>query len=111
MVRKLKKTGETFAQAWIACLLTMVQGDITVLSLYHAKVAAETGALTAVAYFMCSFFSSLDNKWANAMVVGFLTILADFIVHPTHFGSEWTEAVVTGLGAGTLAIILHKFKK
>jgi len=27
------------------------------------------------------------------------------MVHPTHFGAVWTEALVTGLGAATLALI------
>lgn len=111
MIARLKKTGETFGQAWVACLLTMVQGDLTVLTLYHAQVAAKTGLLTAIAYFACSFFTHLDNKWANAKVVGILTFAADISIHPTHFGAVWTEAIVTGIGAGALAIILHKFKK
>ena len=34
---------EKFSQAWTACMLMMVQGDVTALSLYHAKVAAKTG--------------------------------------------------------------------
>lgn len=111
LIKRLKKTAETFAQAWIACLLTMVQGDLTVLSLYHAKVAAETGTLTAIAYFACSFFAKMDNKWANATAVGLFTAVCDILVHPTHFGAAWTESVVTGIGAGALAIILHNLTK
>jgi len=110
-MNRLRKTVETFSQAWIACLLAMVQGNVLVLTVYHAKVAAKTGALTAISYFVCSFIATLDNKWANAMVVGLLTAFADILIHPTHFGPEWGEAVVTGIGAGTLAIILNKFQK
>lgn len=109
-INRLKKTGETFGQAWVACLLTMVQGNLTVLTLYHAQVAAKTGILTAIAYFVCGFFTKLDNKWANAMVVGILTSVADIIIHPTHFGDWWNEGLVTGIGAGVLVIILHNFK-
>ena len=108
---RLRKTAETFGQAWTACLLTMVQGDITVLTLGHAITAAKTGTLTAIAFFVCSFFTRLNNQWVNAMVVGLLTAIADILIHPTHFGTQWTEGVVTGIGAGILAIILNKIKQ
>lgn len=111
MIDKVKRSLETFGQAWTACLLAMVQGNLLVLTFYHAQVAAKTGAITALAYFVCSFFSRLDNKWANAMLVGLLTSFADILVHPTHFGAAWTESVVTGLGAGVLAILLHNLKR
>lgn len=111
MIKRIKKSAETFGQAWVACLLAMVQGDFTVISLYHVKVAAETGIFTAISYFLCSFVATLDNKWANATAVGLLTSVCDILVHPTHFGAAWAEAAVTGIGAGALAIILHNFTK
>ena len=109
--QKVSLFTEKFGEAWLACLLAMVQGDITVISWYHAFVASKTGALTGIAIVLTSFFKRIDNMWGAACMTGVVTAIADIMIHPTHFGPEWAEAVVTGIGAGALCIIYHNFRK
>jgi len=107
---RIKLWTEKFLEAWTACALVMVQGDLTVFSLSHAVIAAKTGTLTGIAFVLTSFITRINNKWGNAAVTGILTAMADIVIHPTHFGLWWTEAVVTGVGAGILALILLNTK-
>jgi hypothetical protein len=53
----------------------------------------------------------MDNKYTIAGLTGFATAVADYLIHPTHFGGEFTEALVTGLAAGLLCLALSNFKK
>ena len=102
---------EKFSQAWTACLLCMVQGDLTVISLQHALTASKTGAIAGLAYVLTSYLTKVDNKWFAVWLTGALTMLADIIVHPTHFGANWMEAACTGLGAAILCGILERKKR
>lgn len=90
-----------------ACLM-VVQGNITAITPEHWLVALKTGCLTGVGAIIVSFIKNddmRDNKFVMAGMVGFLTAVADFLVHPSHFGGEHTEALVTGIAAGLLCIL------
>ena len=110
MKKKLKLLAEKFSEAWTACMLCMVQGDLTVISLHHAITASKTGIIAGIAVVIASYWNRIDNKYGLIWATGVLTTLADFSIHPTHFGPEWAEAVVTGIGAAGLAWILSKRK-
>ena len=86
-------------------MCAMVQGDLTVISVGHALTASKTGTLAGIAFVFTSYFSTLDNKWFAAWLTGILTMLADIMIHPTHFGANWVEAACTGLGAAILCMI------
>ena len=90
-------------------MICMVQGDLSVLSLYHAFTASKTGALTGLAYALVSF-TGKDPKstFLAAWLTGVLTMGADLLNHPTHFGPEWMEALCTGLGAAVLLYIWER---
>lgn len=107
---RIKLWTEKFSEAWTACALCMVQGDLTVFTLSHAITAAKTGTLTGIAFVLTSFISRINNKWGNAAVTGILTAMADIVIHPTHYGTWYTESIVTGVGAGILALILLNTK-
>ena len=107
MIKRVKLLVEKFAEAWTACMISMVQGDVTVLTLSHAFTASKTGILTGVAMVVASFLP-WDNKWVGIFLTGIFTMIADIIVHPTHFGPEWLEAVCTGFGAMMLALIYSR---
>lgn len=108
MRERLLRAWRTFTEAWTACVLCMVQGDLTVISLNHAIVAAKTGTLAGLGMLIvCLTFKGKPNILVVAWVTGVLTTIADLITHPTHFGYWWTEGVVTGIGAGLLALILN----
>ena len=96
---------EKFSQAWTACMLMMVQGDVTALSFYHAKVAAKTGGLAGIGFVIAAQFGAANNRWLSAWIIGIITMFADIIIHPTHFGPAWMEAVCTGLGAALLCAV------
>ena len=104
---KLTILVERFGQAWSACMLAMVQGDVTVLTFNHAIVASKTGLLTGLAMVAASLYKN-GNQWLGIYLTGLFTVIADFVVHPQHFP---LEAVVTGLGAMALATIYDKGKE
>lgn len=92
-------------------MLCMVQGDLTVISINHALTATKTGTLAGLAFVLTAYFATVDNKWFAVWLTGILTMLADIISHPTHFGDNWVEAAVTGLGAAILCIIYERKTK
>lgn len=89
-------------------MICMVQGDLTVLNINHAIMASKTGSLAGIAFVITSSFAAINNKWANAWLTGILTMAADIVAHPTHFGDQWVEAACTGLGAAILCYLLER---
>jgi len=103
----IKDCGEKFGEAWLACLLTMVQGDISVLTLKHAYIASKTGTITALAFLIAALAFKKRSLYLDVLLTGTLTAVTDSMVHPTHFGPFYAEAVVTGIGAALLAVLMH----
>lgn len=110
MMAKLKLLVEKFGESWSACMLCMVQGDLTVISFNHAYTASKTGIIAGIAVVIASFWKFIDNKYGLIWATGVLTALADLIVHPTHFGPAWAEAALTGVAAGILAWMMSRMK-
>jgi len=108
---RVRLFSEKFSEAWTSCMFFMVQGNVASLTIEHAFIASQTGALTGLALVVTSLFHLEDNRVINAGMTGILTMIADMIVHPTHFGAFWTEAAMTGLGAYMLAFIYLSLKK
>lgn len=106
---KLAVFGRHLCQSTAACLTAMTQGDLTTLTLIHWQVALITGSLTGLVGIMFTFGKLIKlqkNRYGVALVALFGTVIADYANHPTHFGNAWTEAVVTGLGAATLCLLM-----
>ena len=110
-MEKLKLWATKFGEAWTACLLCMVNGDLTVISIDHVIKASKTGTIAGIAFVITSSFAMINNQWANAWRTGVLTMLADFIIHPTHYGPQWGESALTGLGAAILCYLLERKHK
>jgi hypothetical protein len=96
-------------QSTAACLTAMTQGDLGAVTLAHWKVALTTG--TGVGLFgMLMTFGSLikiqTSRWGVAAVAFAGTTASDLYAHPTHYGTWWTEAFATGLGAAGLCLLL-----
>ena len=93
-------------------MLCMVGGDITVLNLNHALTASKTGAGSAVALLIITLFTRVPNVWAMAWLTGIVVAAMDYTIHPNHsaiYGNgDWREAVVTGIGAAILGLVLSK---
>ena len=60
--KKLTLFINKFSLAWIACMLAMVRGDISVLNLKHCIVASKTGVLTGIIVLIMSFIK-IDFKY------------------------------------------------
>jgi hypothetical protein len=108
---KLKLLAEKFTESWTACMLMMVQGDLTVLTLNHAYTASKTGIIAGIAIVVSSYWNRVNHKYGLIWMTGVLTAIADFVVHPSQFGPQWAEALLTGVTAGLLAWILSKREK
>ncbi|MBT8574119.1 hypothetical protein G6701_01240 [Polynucleobacter paneuropaeus] len=87
-----------FCEATPACLLVMVQGNIWLATMGHLQKAVETGFITGVGVLILSLFTHrwFSNKYVVAGITGGMCFIADLLIHPTHFGSYTTEAIVTG---------------
>ena len=103
----MKDCREKFGEAWLSCLLVMVQGDIGGITLKHAWIAAKTGFFASTAYFIAMLLLGKSSPFVEIVLIGVLTACVDVLVHPTHFGEWYSEALVTGFGASILALILH----
>jgi hypothetical protein len=106
-VEAIKDSPEKFGEAWLSCLLVMVQGDVAALTLKHAQIAAKTGFITALACLIGGLLVRRRTLFLDILFTGIFTTIADFSIHPTHFGGPWDEAIVTGLGASLLALGFH----
>ena len=97
---------ENASEATIACVITMVQGNLLVLGLSHWLIASQTGiaagALTAIPLTV----TRIKKRWIIALVLGIATAAVDFFVHPGMFGPIAAEAIVTGVGAAGLSLLI-----
>lgn len=98
---------QKFVEAFTACALCMVQGDLSVFTLKHALTAAKTGGIAGFAFVIISC-TAIKNKLAPVWLTGVLTACADIMVHPTHFGPWYAEAITTGVVAAFLAFVFTK---
>ena len=94
-----------FSLAWIACMISMVRGDLSVLNLKHCIVASKTGTLTGIVVVLMSLVS-LQFKYKLPMFMFVGCFIGDLIVHDTHYGYWWTEAFITATIASMLSFIL-----
>lgn len=87
----------------------MTQGDLSTVTLGHWQIALSTGFAVGLTSIVLSFgkLSRIEaTRWGIALVAVVGTTVADLVMHPTHFGSWWSEALVTGLGAGALSLLV-----
>jgi hypothetical protein len=109
LIQKIKIFLTPFCEATPACLLVMVQGNVWVATLDHLHKAVETGFITGVGVLILSLFTHrwLGNKYFVAVITGGMCFFADLLIHPTHFGSYTTEAIVTGTFAAIISLTVN----
>ena len=101
-----------FRDAFSACSLMMVQGDVTALTVNHLWTAAQTGFISAVAVTWIIIFTPRlrDNSYMLAGATGVCVAIADLAMHPSHYQGVSTEAIMTGIGAGLLTYAFTRTK-
>lgn len=97
---------ENVSESGVACLLTMVQGNVVALTASHWVIASRTGLVAGVVASAALFAIQRLNKWVIAGTLAVVTAVVDYFVHPAQFGEFMTEAIVTGLGAGGLSLMV-----
>lgn len=95
---------ENISEATVACLITMVQGNILALGLSHWLIASQTGIVAGAITALAIMVTRIRKRWIIAFGLGLITAVVDFFVHPGMFGSEIAEAIVTGIGAALLSL-------
>jgi len=103
MKRKVAPFVENIAESTTACLVTMVQGNLVALSLTHWVIASRTGLIAGVIASVAVWLARAQARWVVSVVLGLVTAVVDYLVHPGQFGPIAMEAAVTGLGAALLS--------
>lgn len=102
--KKLAPLAENIAESGAACLITMVQGNVLLLGLGHWITASQTGLVAGTAATAAILLARSDNRLLVAGILGAVTALVDYFVHPGMIGdARATEAIITGLGAAALS--------
>ena len=100
---------EKFAGAWLACLLVMARGNIfaafSVEHLVRATICGTVGAVVTVALLlqMDRTTNSVSRQVTLSAVV---TLIGDVFAHPSHFGPQWAEPLVTAVVSAGFAVAL-----
>jgi hypothetical protein len=103
MQKKASLLVENVSEATVACLITMVQGNVLAIGLGHLVIAAETGVAAGVMATAGVLLSKAHHRGLIALMLGVITTVVDYLIHPGMFGSVFTEAIVTGIGAAFLS--------
>ncbi len=98
---------QRFWQPTSACMTCMPGSLFNLASLPHWTNALQTGLATGVLVLLLSFTPAravFRNRFGNAATVAVLTAAADAWSHPGHYRVAWSEALLTGLVSGLLAL-------
>jgi hypothetical protein len=100
---------DRFGQAFSACVIAMTQGDVGVITVGHFIKAGKVGMITATACVIASFVPR-HTRWVGIWLTGVFTALADYLTHPSMMPGEFTECLVTGVGALVLALLWDRYQ-
>ena len=98
---------ERAGEVWLSCMLFMVQGDISQVTGGHALTALKVSVGVVVTYVVAKKILKVNRFWKTIVLLAIITAIVDYLVHPTHFGEAWSEAVLTGIGASCFATLGH----
>lgn len=88
-------------------MLFMVQGNLSALTTNHGITALKVSLGVVTTYFVAKKILKVKNFWKTILLLAAITAVIDYLVHPTHFGEAWSEAVLTGIGASAFASVGH----
>jgi hypothetical protein len=105
---------EKFCGAWLACLLVMARGNVfAAFDLEHvvlATVCGTVGALVTVGLLL-QMNRAIDSVYRQATISAVVTFIGDIFAHPSHFGPQWAEPLVTAAVSASLAVALWYAKR
>lgn len=99
---------ENVAEATTACLITMVQGNLLALTLAHWLIASRTGFAAGAVTSFAILVARVERPWVVSTLLGLVTTVVDYLVHPGRFGPFFLEAIVTGAGAALLSFVVQR---
>ena len=100
---------DRFGQAFSACMIAMLQGDVTVISVTHIITAGRVGMITAMACVIATFIPR-HTRTVGIWLTGVFTAVADYVTHPSAMPGALTECLVTGAGALVLALLWDRYQ-
>jgi hypothetical protein len=103
---RLRPLVENIGESTTACLVTMVQGNLFALSLGHWLIASRTGLVAGVVATAALLLARAESRWVVSAALGVVTAVVDYFVHPGQFGPIVMEAIVTGLAASLLSLLV-----
>ena len=103
--RKFAAFAENASEATVACLVTMVQGNVLALGLSHWIIASQTGITAGAITALALMVWKTGKRWMIALLLGVVTAIVDYHMHPGMIGPVFLEAVITGAGAAALSFI------
>jgi hypothetical protein len=106
---RLALCGHKAVEAGAACLILMVQGHVTDLTLLHFAIAMKTGLLAVSPALVVSFSRyarHFVNRWTSSAFFGVCTFFADAVSHSSHYPGDYTEALLTAVGAFAFSIAI-----
>jgi hypothetical protein len=105
--RRVRLFIQRFWQPTSACMTCMPGSWGNVMSLTHWAIAFKTGLLTGILAVLLTFTPASKwyaNRYANALVVGCLTIVGDAYSHASRYRIHILEHIATGLMSGLFAL-------
>lgn len=103
--KKVTPFVEYVAESTTACLVTMVQGNMLALTMGHLVIASQTGVIAGLLAGAGLLIANTDKRWLVSLVLGMVTAIVDYFVHPGMFGPVALEAIVTGVAAAVLSYL------
>jgi hypothetical protein len=106
---RLMLCGHKAVEAGAVCMILMVQGNLMGLTLGHLLIASKTGTLAmspVLAVTVTRYGRLLANRWISSSVLAICAFIADAIIHESHYPGEYTEAVLTGIGAFVFSVFI-----
>jgi hypothetical protein len=103
MNKKIAPFVEYVSESSMACLITMVQGNLLALTVGHLLVASQTGLIAGAITAVSVITIKTKKRWIVSGLLGLITGVVDYFVHPGMFGAAATEAIVTGIGAAVIS--------
>jgi hypothetical protein len=104
---RLAMCGHKAVEAGAVCMLLMVQGHLGAITMTHVGIASQTGVLAIVPVLGVSFTRHarhFANRWTASALLGVCTFAADAVIHESHYGGEYIEAALTGIGAFVFSV-------